>query len=36
VRLALSVENLTDERYYTHAFSLFEVCQTCREPGAHR
>ena len=25
VRLALSVENLTDKRYYTHAFSLFEV-----------
>jgi iron complex outermembrane receptor protein len=25
VQLALSVENLTDERYYTHAFSLFEV-----------
>lgn len=31
VKLTLSVENLTDERYYTHAFSLFEVW-----PGAPR
>lgn len=31
VKVAFSVENLTDERYYTHAFSLFEVW-----PGAPR
>ncbi|KGB54994.1 TonB-dependent outer membrane siderophore receptor [Sphingopyxis sp. LC81] len=31
VKLGASVENLTNERYYTHAFSLFEVW-----PGAPR
>jgi iron complex outermembrane receptor protein len=31
VKLAASIENLTDERYYTNAFSLFEVW-----PGAPR